>query len=85
MRGLTYAATVWPCRYNAVADNEEVPKLWMPPESLQKRIYSRASDVWAFGVTLWEIVTDANIPYFMWACGDEELVKRSLRLATCGV
>ena len=63
----------------------------MPPESLQKRIYSRASDVWAFGITLWEIATDGNLPYFMWACGDEELVREAwllllaLRLAACGL
>jgi serine/threonine protein kinase len=53
-----------------------VPKLWIPPESLQKRYYSRASDVWAFGITLWEIATNGRLPYDVWACGDEELVRR---------
>eukprot|EP01122_Echinamoeba_exundans_P010757 TRINITY_DN4092_c0_g1_i1.p1 TRINITY_DN4092_c0_g1~~TRINITY_DN4092_c0_g1_i1.p1 ORF type:complete len:1750 (-),score=239.11 TRINITY_DN4092_c0_g1_i1:2239-7488(-) len=38
------------------------PIKWMPPESLRDRIYSEKSDVWAFGVTILEIVT-AEDPY----------------------
>ena len=62
--------------YDARHDNEEVPKLWIPPESLKNNYYSRASDVWAFGVTLWEIATNGRLPYDTWACGDDELVQR---------
>ena len=28
---------------------------WMPPEALKSRQYGPATDVWAFGVTLWEM------------------------------
>ncbi len=28
----------------------------MPPESIKERKYSAYSDIWAFGVTLWEIL-----------------------------
>jgi hypothetical protein len=62
--------------YDARIDNEEVPKLWIPPESLKDQYYSRASDVWAFGITLWEIATNGRLPYDTWACGDDELVRR---------
>lgn len=38
------------------------PVRWMAPESLKNREYSPASDVWMYGVTLWELVA-RDIPY----------------------
>ena len=34
----------------------------MPPEVIKSSIYSKASDVWSFGVLLWELLT-GEIPY----------------------
>ena len=36
---------------------------WLAPETLKHKKYSLQSDVWAYGVTLWEIMTDAATPY----------------------
>ncbi|GBP95582.1 Insulin-like receptor [Eumeta japonica] len=40
-----------------------LPVRWMPPESLRDGIYSTASDVFSYGVVLWEMATLASQPY----------------------
>ena len=40
-----------------------MPVRWMSPETLKDSFFSSASDVWAYGVVLWEMVTLAEHPY----------------------
>jgi len=40
-----------------------IPYRWSAPEVLLKGKWTEKSDVWAFGVTLWELYTDGMIPY----------------------
>ena len=42
---------------------QNLPFRWMAPEALMRRKFSEASDVWAFGVTAWEILTGGNMPF----------------------
>ncbi|KAL1489940.1 hypothetical protein ABEB36_013865 [Hypothenemus hampei] len=40
-----------------------LPVRWMAPESIADGIYTYDSDIWSYGIVLWEIVTLASQPY----------------------
>ncbi|XP_043222779.1 activated CDC42 kinase 1-like [Amphibalanus amphitrite] len=46
-----------------MTEQKKVPFPWCAPESLKTRQFSHASDVWMFGVTLWEMVTFGEEPW----------------------
>ncbi|KYN44237.1 Tyrosine-protein kinase RYK, partial [Trachymyrmex septentrionalis] len=57
------ARDLFPQDYHCLGDNENRPIRWMALESLQRNEYSTATDVWAFGVFLWELATLGQQPY----------------------
>ncbi|KAB5533244.1 hypothetical protein PHYPO_G00129570 [Pangasianodon hypophthalmus] len=46
-----------------VRGNARLPVKWMAPESIFKGMYTMESDVWAYGILLWEIFSLGVTPY----------------------
>ncbi|XP_061749525.1 NT-3 growth factor receptor-like isoform X1 [Nerophis ophidion] len=59
--------------YYRVGGHTMLPIRWMPPESIVYRKFSTESDVWSFGVILWEIFTYGKQPWFQ--LGNNEVIE----------
>eukprot|EP00118_Oscarella_pearsei_P023520 m.282502 g.282502 ORF g.282502 m.282502 type:complete len:1292 (+) comp40657_c0_seq3:71-3946(+) len=49
--------------YYRMGQGGQLPVRWMSPEGLLDFIFTSKSDVWSFGITLWEVMTLAMVPY----------------------
>lgn len=61
-----------------VGGHTMLPIRWMPPESIMYRKFSTESDVWSFGVILWEIFTYGKQPWFQLGNNEVNRARSSL-------
>ncbi|XP_054710825.1 tyrosine-protein kinase transmembrane receptor Ror2-like [Uloborus diversus] len=64
---------IYAANYYKGNEHDAIPIRWMPLESILYNKFTIESDVWAFGVVLWEIFTFALQPYY--GMTHEEVVK----------
>ncbi|OXA54605.1 Vascular endothelial growth factor receptor 1 [Folsomia candida] len=66
----------------AVSDRQAFPWRWMAPESLDELKFSSQSDIWSYGVLLWEIFSFGKRPWpdHDWTSDFSTNLKNGLRL-----
>ncbi len=46
-----------------LSSHVQVPVWWMAPESIIERTFTASSDVWSFGVLMWEVYSRGAWPF----------------------
>ncbi|KAI4889024.1 hypothetical protein NFI96_006734 [Prochilodus magdalenae] len=60
----------------------KIPVRWTAPEAFQHRKFSSASDVWSFGILMWEVMSYGERPY--WDMSNQEELVSAGPSARCG-
>lgn len=71
------ARDIYETDYYKIGKKGLLPIRWMAPENLSDGVFTSDSDVWSFGVVLYEILTLAEIPYQ--GLSNEEVLNYVLR------
>ncbi|KAF2898974.1 hypothetical protein ILUMI_07201 [Ignelater luminosus] len=68
---------VYTCDYYKIGGSRLLPVRWMSPESVMYGRFTLESDIWSYGIILWEIYSFGKQPYY--GHSNEEVVKLILQ------
>lgn len=69
--------------YYRVQSKSLLPVRWMPPESILYGKFTSESDIWSFGVVLWEVFSFGHQPYYGYSNQEVIDMIRSRHLLPC--
>lgn len=49
---------------NVVLQGGKIPIRWTAPEAITYRKFTSASDVWSYGIVMWEVLAYGERPYW---------------------
>lgn len=55
--------TCWIHYVSVLSQGGKIPIRWTAPEAIAHRIFTSASDVWSFGIVMWEVLSFGDKPY----------------------
>jgi len=44
-------------------DGSLMPLRWMAPESIMQNVFNMSTNIWSFGILLWEVMSQGSFPY----------------------
>lgn len=53
-----------PWNFDSVWQGGKIPIRWTAPEAIQYRKFTSASDVWSYGIVMWEVMSYGERPYW---------------------
>uniref|UniRef100_A0AAR2L969 receptor protein-tyrosine kinase n=1 Tax=Pygocentrus nattereri TaxID=42514 RepID=A0AAR2L969_PYGNA len=61
------------CSCTCLPQGGKIPIRWTAPEAIAYRKFTSASDVWSYGIVLWEVMSYGERPY--WEMSNQDVIK----------
>lgn len=56
----------------------KIPIRWTAPEAIAYRKFTSASDVWSYGIVMWEVISYGERPY--WEMSNQDVSHEHMRI-----
>lgn len=80
---LGLSRAIYSSDYYCLQPKTLLPIRWMPPEAIAYGKFTSDSDIWSFGVVLWEIFSYGLQPYYGFSNQEVMEMVRKRQLLTC--